>query len=321
LNNIYFLGPYSSSFDATAFNNIAPTNSVFIDTLYASGFSTYNADFNAPIDFTLIDSIQYTPPEPTFTNISFPPILPETVNKIVTFTIYDENNILYDTFSGINITNYTFENLNPSTSYTFTMNISLNPIIQTVILSFTTASVPISNICFAKNTLIMTDQGYIPVQELLSEKHTIRRQKIKAITQSIMKNTKEKEDYLVLFKPHAFGKNKPFKSTLLSPEHEIFYKKKNKRISAQDILREEISNDKICKIRYNGDILYNILLENHSLVNANNLICETLNPKNIIAKLYQGKESYSYKKKIIDSMNSFILRGDVDSYKNIMSRI
>jgi hypothetical protein len=38
------------------------------------------------------------------------------------------------------------------------------------------------------------------------------------------------------------------------------------------------------KVPY-GQLLYNILLEDYGIVLANNLICETLNPKNVIAKL------------------------------------
>lgn len=38
------------------------------------------------------------------------------------------------------------------------------------------------------------------------------------------------------------------------------------------------------KIKYNGDILYNVLLEKYDKILVNNLICETLHPRNAIAK-------------------------------------
>jgi hypothetical protein len=39
----------------------------------------------------------------------------------------------------------------------------------------------------------------------------------------------------------------------------------------------------IYKIKYTGEILYNVIMENHSIMSVNNLICETLHPDNKIA--------------------------------------
>ena len=41
-----------------------------------------------------------------------------------------------------------------------------------------------------------------------------------------------------------------------------------------------VNNNNIYKIKYNGDILYNILMKNHSNISVNNMICETLKPNN-----------------------------------------
>ena len=39
------------------------------------------------------------------------------------------------------------------------------------------------------------------------------------------------------------------------------------------------------KVKYNGEILYNVLLEEHGQMRINNLLCETLHPDSSIAKL------------------------------------
>ena len=42
----------------------------------------------------------------------------------------------------------------------------------------------------------------------------------------------------------------------------------------------------VTKHPYHKEILYNVLLEEYSVINVNNLTAETLHPKNIVAKLY-----------------------------------
>ena len=42
----------------------------------------------------------------------------------------------------------------------------------------------------------------------------------------------------------------------------------------------------VYKVKYNGETMYNVLMENHELMNVNNMKCETLNPENNIAKIY-----------------------------------
>jgi hypothetical protein len=79
--------------------------------------------------------------------------------------------------------------------------------------------------------------------------------------------------------------------------------------------------DNVKRIKYNGQILYNVLMENHRKISVNNLICETLHPKNVIAKLYSSNMNEDYKNKIIFSMNDSIRRGDYVSYKKCVSRI
>ena len=54
---------------------------------------------------------------------------------------------------------------------------------------------------------------------------------------------------------------------------------------------------------YNGEVLYNVLMENWETMKVQNLEVETLHPDNIIAKLYDTKLSESNKQDIIKEMN------------------
>ena len=45
--------------------------------------------------------------------------------------------------------------------------------------------------------------------------------------------------------------------------------------------------ENVNKIKYNGEVLYNVLLQEHDKMVVNNLICETLHPDNNIGELFK----------------------------------
>jgi hypothetical protein len=140
-----------------------------------------------------------------------------------------------------------------------------------------------SNICFPAGTLIRTDQGEFAIEQLQPGKHTLGRQAIKYITHTI---TSDK--YLVLIEKGAFGKNKPTKPTVMSKDHKIEYN--GELVPAYRFL-DYMSSVK--KVKYSGEILYNVLLEQYGTMSVNNLQCETLDPTSPIACVYRG---VAYKK-------------------------
>jgi hypothetical protein len=67
------------------------------------------------------------------------------------------------------------------------------------------------------------------------------------------------------------------------------------------------------KIRYDGELLYNVLLEKHEIIKVNNMVCETLHPNNIIAKLFLAlsilkEEDMELKTAIIEMFNNYVKR-------------
>jgi hypothetical protein len=176
-----------------------------------------------------------------------------------------------------------------------------------------TPTPPISNICFPAGTHIKTDQGIISIELINKEKHTIHNKPIKHVSQTI---TLDK--YLICFQPHSLGVNKPCQQTIMTKDHKIFYN--DQLVAAHRFLNMSTNNNSIKKVQYNGELLYNILLAEHGLMEVNNLICETLSPKNIIAQLYNNNYSPYKKDSIICSMNESLLKKDYPAYKQLIER-
>jgi hypothetical protein len=169
-----------------------------------------------------------------------------------------------------------------------------------VILSFGT-NVPISNICFPKGTPIMTDQGNICIEKLIPNIHTIRNKKIVGITKTI---TQDK--HLVCFEKDAIGKNLPSQKTIISKNHKILYK--GKMMAAKEFL---IGFEDVKRVKYTGEILYNVLMEKYDKIVVNNLICESLDPENSAAKLYHKLQGLT-----IQQQNEFINKINKHSIEN-----
>jgi hypothetical protein len=134
----------------------------------------------------------------------------------------------------------------------------------------------ISDICFPGDTPIETDQGIMYIKDVDATKHTIGNEKIVAITQTI-----SLDEYLVCFEKDALGENCPDKQTLISKNHKIEYK--GRMIKAYKFMA---SFKNVYPVKYNGETLYNVLMENYGTVQINQLSCETLHPSNITAQMY-----------------------------------
>lgn len=139
------------------------------------------------------------------------------------------------------------------------------------------ASVLNSNICFLKGTPVRTDQGLIHIDKINPDVHTIRNKKIVAITKT---NTHDR--YLVCFEKDSLGPNIPSEKTIITYNHKILYN--GKMIKAKHFIQ---NFENVHDVNHNGELLYNVLLEEPYKMIVNNLICETLHPDNLIAQIYR----------------------------------
>ena len=171
--------------------------------------------------------------------------------------------------------------------------------------------IPISPICFPKNTIITTDQGKTFIENIIPNYHTIDNNPIVAITK-----TTSMDNHLVCFEKHAIALNCPSEKTIMSKDHRILYK--DKLIEAYKFLGKFVN---VHKIEYNGEILYNVLMHGYCKMSVNNLICETLHPDNIVSKLCTGSFGKEYKNNLIIAMNNCVLKNDYAGYKKLSSRV
>ena len=206
------------------------------------------------------------------------------VGDTVVFTPFDSNVIgVYDTYIS------TFETIDTGltgdqkfiTSTAHNSTVALVPYNANKV-GFLTYSI----ICFLKDTLIETDQGIVRIDKLEPSEHTIRGMKIHKITKQVVNKS---DTELVCIEKDAIDENVPDRLTIMTKHHRIKYK--NYLIKAEMLVNR---NKKIYKRKYEGESLYNILLDEYQLVRANNLECETLHPLNDIARLYnpEGAEKF-----------------------------
>ena len=174
-----------------------------------------------------------------------------------------------------------------------------------------TPTQPISNICFPAGTLIKTDQGMVAIDQIDTSYHTIGFKRILDITQ-----TTTLDRYLVKFPKDCLGPNWPSADTIMTKDHKVMYA--NKLVPAYKFLN--ISRQ-VKRVMYNGEIVYNVLMEKYDTMNVNNLICETLHPDNLIAKIYRNRFTDEYNDRVIYIMNDSLERRKYYEYKTIINRI
>ncbi len=168
----------------------------------------------------------------------------------------------------------------------------------------------ISNICFPAGTPIKTDQGIFPIEKLHANKHTINKQPIRHITKTVTQDT-----HLICFEKNALGPNVPSEKTIMTKEHKILFEGQYK--SASYFLTR---SNKVKKVKYNGELLYNVLLATYGTLQVNNLVCETLHPDNLIAKLYNNYKE-AERPDLVCQLNASLLERDARKYKAVERKI
>ena len=178
-------------------------------------------------------------------------------------------------------------------------------------INVTTPPPSVAPICFPAGTPVTTNQGLVAIENLNPDIHTIRNKRIVAITQ-----TRPLFAHIVSIEKDALGKNVPNATTQISKEHCVFYKGKMTRaIDLVNICKG------VTKIPYNGETLYNVLMEKHNYMMINNLICETLHPDNIMAKICGGKYNPHEQDKICEILTKIIKTNNIQAYKRLYASL
>lgn len=147
--------------------------------------------------------------------------------------------------------------------------------------------IPSSIVCFLEGTDILTDQGYVEIQKLEPGIHTVDDYKLECIT-----ITKSLEPFLIKLSANCFGKNVPSRDLITTFHH---------KICINDIYVEAgycLNYPGVEAIEYEGQLLYNIVLEDYHHVNVYNLMCETLHPNCAVAKYFMHENNTKRRSKI-----------------------
>jgi uncharacterized membrane protein len=174
-----------------------------------------------------------------------------------------------------------------------------------------TPTPPISNICFPAGTPVQTDQGLVSIELLDTRTHTINKNPIVHVTR-----TTTLDKYLIGFKQHALGRNMPHTTTLMTWDHKIMFE--GQLVPAFRFLDY---SDQVKKVKYNGETLYNVLLAGYGTMNINNLVCETLHPENIIAKLYSTNYTHAEQQTLVYQLNTSLKNKDINGYKAVVDKL
>jgi len=147
--------------------------------------------------------------------------------------------------------------------------------------------------CFTGDVLAKTNQGLIKIENITKE-NTIDGKKIIGISKIIYS-----QSYIVTVKKDALGENKPSADINVAPYHLFLINNKLEPIA------NFINKDTIFLRKYNNEYLYNIILEEQDIMEVNNMQVQTMDPKSLLAKIFDGSQSPNQRKKIIDSLNRY----------------
>jgi len=135
-----------------------------------------------------------------------------------------------------------------------------------------TPTPPVSDICFIKGTLVKTDQGIVPIEKIKTQ--TLNGKSI------IVTKTIYDAPYLVKISAGALG-SIPTHDTYMSWKHHIL-------VDRPTMARELVNGDTITEVPYDGEPLYNILVDTHTTMKVHGMVVETLNPKSSIGRFFNS---------------------------------
>ena len=150
-------------------------------------------------------------------------------------------------------------------------NKSVTITVGSAIISEGTNEPPLQNstVCFLKDTIIRTDQGYINIQDI-RDTHTIDGHK--CIGMSVGYYTGEN---LVVIRKNSLGMNIPNRDTYVTPLHSILI---NKKPVIAKRLVGIIKGIEYIPYDYSMGMVYNPLFKQWLFIHANNMIAESLHP-------------------------------------------
>jgi hypothetical protein len=165
----------------------------------------------------------------------------------------------------------------------------------------------LSNTGVVGNSMIQTDQELIEIEKLDDAIHTIHGKPIRKIIKTISTT-----DCLMCIQKNGIDDNEPSQPTLMAYEQKLV--ENNKSVFAITLCKmykrkNVIEPINIQRVKYNGELLYSIVMDDVEQVKINNMIFETLHYDHYLLMLH-GMLHYlddQNKEKIIKMWNDSIL--------------
>jgi hypothetical protein len=117
---------------------------------------------------------------------------------------------------------------------------------------------------FPKHTLVQTDQGLVPIQDIDGEKHTIYGEAVVGVTSAVS------DERVVCFTKDAFKPGYPSAPTFMSPHHTLFFL--GRMVPAETFVGKFQG---VGVLEGYDQPLYDVVMPQHRLMSVNQLICET----------------------------------------------
>ena len=310
-NNITWVGTFTPTINIEDASNILTLETSYTDTTGNAGpvatTANYTIDTTSPTvsSFTMSDTALKVGEVATVTLVFSEAVSGFSSNDDI--TVQNGSLSIMTTSDNITWTGIFTSTANTQdTENVLTLAASYTDTVGNTGISATTATYIINNICFPKGTPVTTDQGNITIDSLNTDLHTIKGNNIVGITQC-----QPIQKYIVCIEKDSLSKNVPSQQTLISKEHNIYYQ--GEMIKAKDLVD---LCENVYLVNYNGETLYNVLLKQHDTMMVNNLICETLDPENIVAKISQIKDK-SKKDRIVKKLNKIMIKNNILEYQKV----
>jgi hypothetical protein len=166
--------------------------------------------------------------------------------------------------------------------------------------------------CFPKNSKILTDRGYVPIQDIDIIHDTINEQPIVAVVSDIKPISQ-----MILIRPNTYKQNIPNANTLIPYNNKI---KLNKSVYLPS---RHLDGVNTCQYNFKA-LGYNLILEGNKGMTVNNLPTESLNPVSdisifVISELLNIAEERAKQKITKDDIRSKLLNYNTNNDDSIES--
>lgn len=129
-------------------------------------------------------------------------------------------------------------------------------------------------ICFYAGSKVLTDQGEIEIQDIVPQKNSIDGAIVRDITMVI--NT---ESTMTLIMENALSHGMPYRNTCVTNNHMILYDEKF--VKAKNLVDGLRDHKRATTVAYTGAPVYNVVMDEPSMMVVNGMTCETLHPRNV----------------------------------------